>query len=293
MTEPKQDIWSEWLLKRRFGDDPKQVEAVINTLLPIREKVLSHANLGENQILLDVGCGDGLIAFSALEANDSCRVIFSDVSQALLHQAQQIAEEKALLSRCQFVCNSATDLLDVADRSIDVLTTRSVLIYISNKKEAFKEFYRVLKPKGRISLFEPIVRFSYHESEHTFWGYDVLPIVDLAKKIKHIYRKAQPPETDPMLDFDERDLIAYAEEAGFKEVYLELQVKVKPKSDTPTWNTVFHIAPNPKAPSLAEALNQALTPAERERFVNHLRPLLESEEGTTRSAVAYLWATKS
>lgn len=293
MTEPKQDIWSEWLLKRRFGDDPKQVRAVIDTLLPIREKVLSHANLGENQILLDVGCGDGLIAFGALEANDSCRVIFSDVSQALLHRAQEVAEEKTLSSRCQFVCNSATDLLDIADCSVNVVTTRSVLIYIADKQKAFKEFHRVLKPEGRISLFEPIVRFSYHEPIHTLWGYDVSPIVDLAEKVKDVYRKAQPPETDPMLDFDERDLIAYATESGFNEVCLELQVKVKPKSNTPPWDTVYHTAPNPKAPSLAEAVNQALSPPEREMFVDHLRPLLESENGVNHSAASYLWATKT
>jgi ubiquinone/menaquinone biosynthesis C-methylase UbiE len=290
MTEPKQDIWSEWLLKRRFGDDPKQVKAVIDTLLPIRDCVLSHANLGKKQILLDIG--DGLIAFGALEANNSCHVIFSDVSQALLDRAQQVAEEKALLNRCQFVCNSATNLLDIADHSIDAVTTRSVLIYISDKQKAFREFYRVLKPEGRISMFEPIVRFSYHEPKHTFWGYDVTSIVDLSEKVKGVYREAQPPDTDPMLDFDERNLITYAKEAGFKEIYLELQVKVKPKCNTPPWNTVFNTAPNPKAPSLAQAVDQVLTPAERKSFISQLRPLLEREKGIDHSAVAYLWATK-
>jgi precorrin-6B methylase 2 len=32
-------------------------------LYPLREKVLSHVRLAPGETLLDVGCGDGLIAF--------------------------------------------------------------------------------------------------------------------------------------------------------------------------------------------------------------------------------------
>jgi hypothetical protein len=49
---------------------------------------------------------------------------------------------------------------------------------------------------------------------------------------------------------------------------------------------------NPKAPTLAEAMQEALTPGEAERFTNHLRPLVDAGQGTHRLAVAYLWATK-
>ena len=44
----------------------------------------------------------------------------------------------------------------MADGSVDVVTTRSVLIYVKDKAAALREFYRVLKPGGRVSLFEPI-----------------------------------------------------------------------------------------------------------------------------------------
>ena len=43
---------------------------------------------------------------------------------------------------------------------MDIVTTRSVLIYVEDKRRAFEEFFRVLKPGGRISLFEPINRFN-------------------------------------------------------------------------------------------------------------------------------------
>jgi arsenite methyltransferase len=95
-----------------------------------------------------------------------------------------------------------------------------------------------------------------------------------------------------MLDFDERDLLAFAERAGFAEVHLEFQVEFKPLAEARQWQAYLHTAPNPKAPTLEEAISQALTPTEAGRLITHPRPLVETGNGIVRSAVAYLWATK-
>jgi SAM-dependent methyltransferase len=58
--------------------------------------------------------------------------------------------------RCRFVLASAESLTGIADASVDVVTTRSVLIYVKDKAAALREFYRVLRPGGRISVFEPV-----------------------------------------------------------------------------------------------------------------------------------------
>lgn len=298
MKEPKTDIWSQWLLHRRFGGDPQQMQTMLADLYAVREKVLNHANLGEGDVLLDVGCGDGLIAFGALEKIESGQVIFSDVSQDLLDHARSLAQEMQKLDRCEFLQVSADDLSPVADAAVDVVTTRSVLIYVSAKQQAFKEFHRVLKPKGRVSIFEPINRFTYPEPPHIFRGYDVTPVVEIAQKLHTVYDRIQPSETDPMMDFDERDLVTLAEQAGFTKIHLELQVKIQPKSESSecgdgAWETMLQTAGNPKIPTLAEAMEQALTTEEKERFVAYLRPLVEKKQGANKSAVAYLWAIKS
>ena len=49
---------------------------------------------------------------------------------------------------------------------------------------------------------------------------------------------------------------------------------------------------NPKIPTIAEAIDRALAPAERERFTQHLRPLVEAGEGVSRLALAYVSGTK-
>jgi hypothetical protein len=58
------------------------------------------------------------------------------------------------------------------------------------------------------------------------------------------------------------------------------------------WDTFLRVAPNPLAPSLAEMIDDALSPEEAKRFVSHVRPLFEGKKGTSRSAVAYLRAVK-
>jgi ubiquinone/menaquinone biosynthesis C-methylase UbiE len=293
MTKEDQDIWSRWMLERRFGGNQAAMQNVLTKYLyPWRDEILSHANLQEDGILLDVGCGDGLIAFGALEKVKTSRVIFSDISQDLLDHAQSLAKEMKVIDRCQFVKMSADDLSGIEDASVNVVTTRSVLIFVSAKQQAFQEFYRVLKPGGRLSIFEPINRFAYPEPPHIFAGYNVLAVADIAQKLKAHYQRIQPSDTDPMADFDERDLVSFAEQAGFNEVYLELKIEIKPKPDKMTWEQFLQYAANPKVPTIEEALQEALQPEEINMFTLHLRPLVEQGQGIQRGALAFLWATK-
>ena len=289
MTDPQKDIWCQWLLNRRFGGDPTRMKMVTDYLYPIRDKVLSHINLEENEILLDVGCGDGLISFGVLEKFEKCHVIFSDISEDLLHHSESLAKEAKVEGRCRFVCASADDLSLLEDESVNAVTTRSVLIYVSAKKQAFNEFHRVLKAGGVLSIFEPINRFAFPEPPNRFEGFDVTPVADIAQKLVALWQRIQP-DTDPMVDFDERDLISYAENARFTEIHLELQANIKPH-EKEEWVAFSQTAWNPKVPTLEEAMQEVLTVDETERFVNHLRPLVEAGQGTHRMA-AYLWAVK-
>ena len=77
-------------------------------------------------------------------------VIFSDISEECLNDCRRLAGDAASYHRA-----SAADLGGV---SADVVTTRSVLIYVADKERAFAEFFRVLRPGGGPSIFEPINR---------------------------------------------------------------------------------------------------------------------------------------
>jgi ubiquinone/menaquinone biosynthesis C-methylase UbiE len=296
MTASTPDIWARWLLHRRHGGDPQRLKAALDRLYPVRDRVLTHAQLCDGGTLLDVGCGDGLIAFGALQRNPTSRVIFSDISQDLLDHAASLAREAQVAHRCRFVCASADDLSAVPDVSVDAVTTRSVLIYVRDKQQAINEFHRVLKVDGRLSVFEPINRFGEPQPAHMFWGFDATPVMEIAAKVKAVYQRIQPLNADPMMNFDERDLITNVEAAGFREIHLDLEAEIKPLSQvegwTMTWDSFVRMAANPRLPTLEEAMAQALTGDEAARFRAHMRPLVENQVGTHRSAVAYLFARK-
>ena len=121
-----------------------------------------------------------------------------------------------------------------------MVTTRFLLIYVKDKRRAFEEFHRVLKPGGRLSIFEPINNFTYPEPPHLFGGSDVTPVADLAERVKAVYTSGQPPEESPMLDFDERDLFDLAERAAFEEIHLNYEAKTVPgnlEDDARDWET--------------------------------------------------------
>jgi SAM-dependent methyltransferase len=224
------------------------------------------------------------------------RVIFSDVSQDLLDHSRSLAVENGVLGRCQFLRAPATDLSALDDASVDVVTTRSVLIYVSDKRRAFEEFFRVLKPGGRLSIFEPVTSFREPEPPELFLGCDVTPVQHLAERIKAVYERAQPRDSHPVFDFDERDLFRFAEEAGFGEVHLDYEARVAwgnpPGWGDKAWDILARAAPNPQVPSLVEAAEAALAPEDAERFLAHLKPLVEGGRRKRREARAYLWAIK-
>jgi len=298
MTEPSGDIWSQWLLDRRHGGDPKRLKAVLDYLIPVRDKILDRAGLREGETLLDVGCGDGLIGFGALQRVPSSQVIFSDIPARLLGQVETLAEQMQVTERTRFLQAPAEDLSAMPAESVDVVTTRSVLIYVKDKDKALGEFFRVLKPGGRLSIFEPINRFTYPEPAELFCGYDVGAVADLAQKVKRVFERYQPAGSDPMLDFDERDLIRLVAESGFEEIHLEYRVDIEPMKKesgcaSGNWEVFLNSAGNPKIPTMGEAFAQALFPVEQEKFEAHLRPLVERNSGINKLAVAYLWARKT
>ena len=113
-----------------------------------------------------------------------------------------------------------------------------------------------------------------------------------AAKLEALYESIQPPGVDPMLDFDDRDLVGHAVDAGFPAVDLELRVSVKAGKQPVPWERFLRMSGNPLMPPLAEALGQVLSPEESAAFTDCLSPLVEAGTGRERTAIAYLTAVK-
>ena len=295
MTQEQQDIWSKWLLDTRFGGDEEARQRMLESLRPIRDRVVAGLNLRPHAHVIDVGCGDGMIGFGVLEAEPTSTVMFSDFSEPVLEAARSVAKAAGLLDRCTFHNADAATLGGVAEDAADGVALRSVLIYVHDKSAAFRACARALQPGGRLSLFEPVNAANMdREREGNLWGYHVGPVAHLARKVGEIYTQLMPPD-DPMLDFDERDLVAYAEDAGFDDIHLVLEIDLRcslPVQYHQTWEQFLNSSGNPKIPTVREAIRQALTADEEAQFVAYLRPLVERGEGEYFTAGAFLTAQK-
>ncbi len=285
------DQWCEWIHSRRQGG--RELEPDQQTELErYRQGVLAGARLKDNDALLDVGCGDGLIGFGALEADVRVHVVFSDVSAQLLGLCEERARQMGVSERCRFVQARAEELTGIDDQSVDVVTTRSVLIYVNDKRQALSEFFRVLRPGGRLSLFEPINRRMLPEPTGCFWGWDVSAVAALAERVSGAFHRAGSPEVKTMVDFDENDLVRLAEASGFEAIDLHLNVSVMPAARR-DWDRILNSSPNPLAPTLGEAIAASLDRREATLFQDALRLSVETGRGKHRLAVAYLRAGKT
>jgi SAM-dependent methyltransferase len=281
------DQWARWLLHRRDGDSATLRAWQAPSLAAFRDGVLDRAALRPDDVLLDVGCGTGLVGFGALERlGPDGRVIFSDVSQDLLDDCRRSAGGD---ERCSFVRAAAEDLAGVADASVDVVTTRSVLIYCARKADAFAEFFRVLRPGGRLAVFEPINGFRLRHRPDDLFGLSGSPVDDLLARVVAVFTGGGP---SAMVDFDERDLMGWAVGAGFTAVDLDYRAQLDvPAEPMAAWSALKHTAPNPLAPTYAEAMAVALDERERERLDAYLEELSASGTPTRRTmALAYLSA---
>lgn len=244
--------------------------------------------------VLDVGAGDGLIGLEALErVGPNGAVIFADVSGALLQRCRERAAARGSLDRASFVTARAEDLVGVADCSVDVVTTRSVLIYVADKARAFAAFARVLRPGGRVSLFEPINRLMFPEPEDRFWGYEVGSVADLANKVKARFFASDAAFQRAIRGFDDRDLVRFAQMAGFERVRSECYITVEPGSlmNPVNFQALLDSAPNPHAPTTREAIAATLSGAEQERFLAELKRAFVEGKSMRKMAGAYLVAS--
>ncbi len=266
----------------------------------IRDRALDGARLAAGITLVDVGTGDGLIAFGAFERlGPSLHAVLTDVPGPLLRVAEEFAVAVGVRKHCTFIQTSAERLDGVADESADVVTTRAVLVYVADKVAAVRQIHRVLKPGGRISIAEPIYQDDAAQLAALTNVLNSRPAdaTTAPARLLQRCRAAQLPSSmaeiqgNPLTNFSERDLVVLFQRAGFPEVHLELHIDVR-KSTAVPWDTFIDTAPRPGAPTLREIFAAEFSDAERRQFEEGLRPLVESGQHMERDAIAYLTAVK-
>jgi SAM-dependent methyltransferase len=296
----RNDLWSDWLLDTRFAGNEAFRKKVMGVVESIRDRVLDGARLQAGATLLDIGAGDGLIGLGAIDRiGPSLRVIMTDISEPLLARAREHAKQLHIDEQCTFLQVGAESLSGVADASVDVVTSRAVLAYVPGKFQAFCEFFRVLRPGGRISIGEPIFQDEAFEAvalTRLIGAQPGRPDIEFLRLLQRI-KAAQFPCTEeavaknPLTNFSERDLVRLVGSAGFINPHAELHIDLH-RGWITNWDIYLDSSPHPLAKSLREVFAENFSPDERSLFERIVRPQIESGKHVGSDVIAYLTAVK-
>jgi len=112
---------------------------------------VEHAGLQPGQTVLDLGCGAGLDAFVARnEVGATGRVIGVDMTAEMIAKARDNAA-KLGVDNVEFRLGEI-EHLPVRSGTVDVVISNCVLNLVPDKRRAFAEVHRVLKPGGHFCI---------------------------------------------------------------------------------------------------------------------------------------------
>lgn len=283
--------WTEWLKNSRFSYmSEEQKQQTFLWLFQVRDKVLDRANLKPDDVLIDIGTGNGLLSFGAYERLKELngRVIASDAFRDCVEECLNIAKSCGIEDEMDFIQADASDT-KLPEDSVDVVVMRSVLVHVLDKSRAINEFFRILKPSsGRISIFEPII--SKNTKYYELMTPDNYPNY---QELKEAEDKMTSDENDPLMNFDQDSLKKDFENAGFKNIDVEIVMQsstypVSKEMIDPWMNT----PPSPGRPTVKEKYLQYLSEKEVNEFIERLKQDLDGKTVTVSSPTAYIYAEK-
>lgn len=152
-----ESMWGYRLLlggTKHFGFyPPGQENLSMRTAMQLMiDEVGNRLSLPSDSMVLDAGCGEGDAALR-LAARLSLRVDGVDLLDFNIAKAKAKAQHHGLEDRVHFWSGDYSEL-PYPDETLDGVYTLETLVHAADSTKVLKEFYRVLKPGGRLVLFE-------------------------------------------------------------------------------------------------------------------------------------------
>lgn len=110
------------------------------------------ADIGPTTRVLDVGGGFGGPA-RTLAATYGCSVVVLDLTEAYCQVGEMLTARSGLSERVVFRQGDAR-AIPFPDATFDLVWTQHSSMNIANKRQLYAETYRVLRPGGRLALYE-------------------------------------------------------------------------------------------------------------------------------------------
>jgi arsenite methyltransferase len=144
---------------KSIGYDAKELESIPeSSVLGVGcGNPIKFAHLKEGDTVVDFGSGAGIDVFLAANiVKEKGKVIGIDMTKEMLQKAKDNSKKYGY-KNVEFRQGDIENKVPVEDNSVDVVTSNCVINLTSNKKNAFKEVYRILKPKVGMMVISDLV----------------------------------------------------------------------------------------------------------------------------------------
>ena len=117
---------------------------------------INHTQLKEGETVVDLGSGAGIDIFlAARKVLDSGRAIGIDMTDDMLQKARENAK-KGSYPNVEFKKGDIEENIPLNGNSVDAVISNCVINLTTNKTNAFKEVFRILKNDGRMVISDLI-----------------------------------------------------------------------------------------------------------------------------------------
>ena len=208
---------------------------------PQGDEIIRLLDPKENELILDIAGGTGEPGLSIATLLKGGKVIIADLSEGMLEVANEKAAKRGITNIETKVCDACN--LPFADNTFDSISCRLGFMFFPDITLAAKEFYRVLKPGGKIATTV------WAAPEKNFWATATLKVIN-----KNMDIPAPAHGAPGLFRCADRGLLSgILNNVGFKNVS---ESEVKAKLNSGTTETYWNFMTDVVAPVVA-ALSKA------------------------------------
>lgn len=118
-----------------------------------RKRCVAKIKRGPNPIIVDIATGTGDLALALYRKLNPCKIIGLDLSMEMLEVGKQKVEKQGLSEFIEMRQENCEET-SLPDNYCDIVTIGFGIRNFQSPEKGLREFFRILKPKGELTILE-------------------------------------------------------------------------------------------------------------------------------------------